>query len=329
MNDRVRIFLTMMWICILPLAGCGGRLSSLSHPDAIRDERMAIVTVKTGDTLHTLAGLYLGDPQKAHWIAEYNEVKSIRAGMRLAIPLVPVVPGGLRSNGYQTVPVLLYPQITPGEADPKTLPVKAFEEHLRHLRRNGFTTISLDRLAAFFSMRDQLPANAVVVTFDSAGRWVYETAYPLLKRYGYTAAVFVPTGHIGRPDHMNWAELAELAADGFDIAAGGTTARNLVVVPSGMDSDTYLKELEEQIALPISAIAEQLKKECRFFAYPEGASDDLIVALLKKHGYQAAFTLQEGQTPFFSDRFRVRRTVLHGSLDLQGVLDTFVTTELK
>jgi peptidoglycan/xylan/chitin deacetylase (PgdA/CDA1 family) len=327
MHKRVPCLLMMMLAC-MAAAGCGARLVSLSQPESVRNEHLAVVTVQAGDTLAGLAQSYLGDPQKANWIAEYNSVRTAQTGMRLVIPLSPTFPGGLRPEGYQTVPVLLYPTIAPDPGN-DGLSVRAFEDQLRHLRRNGYSTISLDRLTAFSKLRDQLPAKSMVLTFDSAGQWVYDIAYPLLKRYGYTAAIFVPTGRIGRPDQMSWPQLGQMAADGFDIATVGTTAHNLSVVPAGMDAESYLRELEEQIALPISAIAEHLKKECRYFAYPEGAGDDLIVAMLKKHGYRAAFIRQQGENPFFVDPFRIHRIELNGSVALSEVLTTFVTAELR
>jgi len=332
MNKNLHFRPAMILFWILAVIGCGGRWLPGSPPDVIRSDHLAIVTVKAQDSLQTLAQTHLGDHRKAHWIAEYNGVQKIKPGMRLAIPLKPFLSGGLRPEGYQTVPVLLYPRIVADGGTERSLSAGTFENHLQYLNTNGYSTVSLDRLAAFFNLEDQLPPNAFVMTFDSAERWVYDLAYPLLKRYGYTAAVFIPTGSVGNPKNITWAELAEMAAAGFDIGASGIAARNLTNVARGTDPEAHLKELEAQISQPQKAIAQHLKTQCRYFAYPEGETDDMIIALLKKHGYRAGFTQQRGSNPFFVDTYKVRRSLLAmqgDAMQLRQNLTTFVSAELR
>jgi peptidoglycan/xylan/chitin deacetylase (PgdA/CDA1 family) len=332
MNKFLHVLWSLILLWILAIGGCTGRWLLQSHPDVIRDEYLVIVTAQDQDSLSSLAQTYLGDPGKAHRIAEYNHVQRLRAGMRLAIPLKPIIPGGLRPDGYQTVPVLLYPKIAPNGVKTRSLPPRTFENQLQYLRANGYRTVSLARMTAFINLDDQLPAHAFVITFDSAERWVYDLAYPLLKRYGYTAAVFPPIAQIGKPDRMTWDELAEMAAHGFDIGTSGLTGHKLSSVPAGMDTESYLRDLEEQIAGPQRAFAGHLKMKCRYFAYPDGEADDMIIALLKKYGYRAAFTRQRGSNPFFVDDYKVRRCVIAAEGDPRQLgqnLTTFVSAELR
>jgi peptidoglycan/xylan/chitin deacetylase (PgdA/CDA1 family) len=332
MNKHLHALISLVLFWILVMCGCTDRWLFQSHSDVTRDKHFVIVTVQGQDTLPGLARTYLGDPGKAPWIAEYNHVQTLRTGMRLVIPLKPVIPGGLRSDGYQIVPVLLYPKIIANGDRPRSLSARRFENQLQYLRANGYSTISLDRMAAFLNLDDQLPSRAFVITFDSAEQWVYELAYPLLKRYGFTAAVFIPIAQIGKPGRMTWDELAEMASHGFDIGTSGLTGRKLTSVPPGMDTESYLGDLDKQIGAPQKAFARHLKMKCRYFAYPDGKTDDMIIALLKKHGYRVAFTHQRGSNPFFVDDYKVHRCLIAAegnARKLRQNLTTFVSAELR
>ena len=46
---------------------------------------------------------------------------------------------------------------------------------------------------------------------------------------------------------------------------------------------------------------------CDCLAYPYGKSNDLVVAMLKKHGFRAAFTVTRGSTPFFANPYGISR----------------------
>lgn len=315
------------------MAGCTGHLMpATGGADAVADGHVAIVRVGPQDTLESLAHRYLGDGNKAWRIAEYNGVRSAEAGQRLVIPLKPIVRGGLRVDGYQTVPVLLYTHIAAGGKTSRGITAVTFEGHIQYLRENGYRSVALDELIGFFNLAEQLPAKSIVITFDSARSWVYQTAYPILKKYGFKAAVFVPTGLIGKSGYMRWQDLAAMAADGFDIGANGVTARNLMTIAKDDAQTVYLRALEEEIAKPSKAIAGNLKRPCRYFAYPAGISNDLIVAMLKKTGYLAAFSHQSGPNPFFTDNYSVRRFVIANADDgaqLLKNLNTFVAAELR
>jgi hypothetical protein len=66
---------------------------------------------KVGDNIKisiSLASKYLKDPTMDWFIAEFNEMETVKPGQPLIIPLKPYQRGGLSSKGYQTVPVLSY-----------------------------------------------------------------------------------------------------------------------------------------------------------------------------------------------------------------------------
>jgi peptidoglycan/xylan/chitin deacetylase (PgdA/CDA1 family) len=69
-----------------------------------------------------------------------------------------------------------------------------FEKHIKHLSKN-YNIISLEDF--IFRVREkQSLRRCVVITFDDGFRDNYENAYPILKKYGVPATIFLLTGRI-------------------------------------------------------------------------------------------------------------------------------------
>lgn len=124
-----------------------------------------------------------------------------------------------------------------------SLPLSIFERQLRYLRREGFQTVSLYDVHRFLRDGAPLSPRAVALTFDDGylDNWVH--AFPLLKKYGMKATIFVTTDFVDptpacRPTledvwrgdlrqndliwwgHASWPELAAMQSSGLvDIQA--------------------------------------------------------------------------------------------------------------
>lgn len=62
-----------------------------------------------------------------------------------------------------------------------------FEEDLKYLKNNGYTTITSDDLAEYLHGNKPLPAKAVILSIDDGTHGVYTNAWPLLKKYDMKA----------------------------------------------------------------------------------------------------------------------------------------------
>jgi peptidoglycan/xylan/chitin deacetylase (PgdA/CDA1 family) len=309
--------------------GCNGRLWSRA-PSApiIRTDQFVIVTVTKGDTLQSLARDHLNDGSKWPIIAAYNRIDAVSAGQRLVIPLQPTQYGGLSTQGYQTVPILLYTQIKQTAKTAHGVSSKTFERQMNYLTAAKFETITLDQFFGFVQLEDQLPSNAVMICFDGADRWIYDVGFPVLRREGLRAALFIPVDQIDQPGKLTWIELSEMAANGIDI---GVLGKKFILTP-GKDPDKHLSDLEREIVAAKKAIEQYFNPGGHYFAYPQGRTDDLTIALLKKHGYRLGFTRKSGSNPFFIHNFNIRRTIIKGRSSMkqfQKNLITFQKAQLK
>ena len=62
---------------------------------------------------------------------------------------------------------------------------------------------------------DDLPENAIAVTFDDGYRDNYLNAFPILKRYSVPATIFLATGVIGSERSLWHDEIFGLLSDRF------------------------------------------------------------------------------------------------------------------
>src|SRR4029434_2143210 len=98
------------------------------------------------------------------------------------------------------------------------LAAKSFEEQMRYLKAQGYRVISLRDFVEFGRLGRQLPRRSVVLTFDDGSKACKTYANALLKERGFTATLFVYTDYVGAGrSSLSWAELRELAAEGFDV----------------------------------------------------------------------------------------------------------------
>ncbi len=94
----------------------------------------------------------------------------------------------------------------------RVLDPEGFDEQMLHLSEH-YDVVGLDDLLAVFTQGRVLGPRSIMITFDDADRDVGEIAWPVLKRYGLPASVFVPTGYPDRPDRVFWWEHLEQALE--------------------------------------------------------------------------------------------------------------------
>ena len=276
-----------------------------------------LVTVRKGDTLPSLAAQYLHDPALGSMIADFNGLGSVRAGDEVIIPFFDYERGGLTWDSYQIVPVLSYHKFSLTESDRMTVRKDTFEEQMKFLKDNGYRVITLDQLLDFLDFKGQIPPKSVVITIDDGWRSTYDIAYPILRQYGYPATLFVYTDLItGSRKTLSWNMVKELSENGIDIEQHTKTHRDLSRMNEKESFKEYLDDLEKEFTQSARLFKRKLNKEVRYVAYPYGETNRLVIALLKKLGYRAAFTVKRGGSPFFQYDYTIHRSMIYGDFDM-------------
>jgi hypothetical protein len=139
------------------------------------------------------------------------------------------------------IPVVMYHGVGPDHPgfpwNHLMTPAGLFEGQMRLLREKGWTTISLDELHAHMATGAAVPDKPVVLTFDDGYRDNRTCAYPILKKYGHCAVIWMSTDFVDprgdlpptlddvwagrlavrdldREGYLSWAEMREMTASG-------------------------------------------------------------------------------------------------------------------
>ncbi len=298
---------------------------SESGPVIARDQDFVIVRAQSGDDLAALAERYLGDPRNAWWIAEFNGIEQIRSGQDVVIPLRPRNSVGVYASGIQTVPILCYHRFGSNRSKLTVTPA-AFEAQMEYLVRSGYRVIPLSRLTSFLEGKEPLPRKTVVITIDDGYRSTYETAYPILKKFGLPATVFLYSDFVGASDAMSWAQMQDMVRSGLiEIQPHSKTHANLTLKLPGESDAKYRERIRREIDAPISAIQDRLALASISYAYPYGDVNETVTEQLASKDVRLGVTVTPGGNAFFSYPLMLRRTMVFGNEDLDVFKSKLVT----
>jgi peptidoglycan/xylan/chitin deacetylase (PgdA/CDA1 family) len=192
-----------------------------------------------------------------------------------------------------------------------------FEEQMKFLKDKGYRVITLAQFFDFLEFKGQIPKKSVVISIDDGWRSTYDIAYPILKKYGYPATLFVYTDLIvGSEKTLSWDLIQEMANNGMDIQCHTKTHRNLTKMEQKESFKDYFEAIEKELSVCRTMVKKKLNIDTKYLAYPYGDTNHLVNELLKKQGYQGAFTIKRGGNPFFIPNYRVNRSMIYGDFDL-------------
>ncbi len=153
-----------------------------------------------------------------------------------------------------------------------------FEAQMQYLASNGFTPISLDTLYGIFSKQATVAGKPIVLTFDDGYIDFYTNAYPILRRFGFHAVSFIPTGLMGGSYYMNWNQIKEIASSGLVTFEGHTI--NHSYLPS-LSYAAMLKQLIDSKNI----IQANTGYPVNFIAYPGGSTNGTVQYAAQQAGY--------------------------------------------
>lgn len=110
----------------------------------------------------------------------------------------------LRADSRKTLTILAYHRIGgpagvadyPFDHDLVSATAEDFEWQMDYVKRH-FNVVTFRQVAAHLEGAATLPARALIVTFDDGFDDNYQLAFPILKRVGIPATLFVSTGYLG------------------------------------------------------------------------------------------------------------------------------------
>ena len=184
------------------------------------------------------------------------------------------------------LPILSYRRISPDGLDAVTPQV--FEQHLQYLKDGGYYSASWQDWQNAKLAKIPLPGKAVLLTFDGGYLDFFNYAFPLLKRFNFTATVFLVAESIGKTNSwekadseqvqlMEWPEIRQLRDEGIEIGSMSATYQPM--------TNLSPTEIVREGAKSRAILERGLGKSVRCFAYPYGNVDKMVEHLVGAIGY--------------------------------------------
>lgn len=209
------------------------------------------------------------------------------------------------------VPILMYHSVNPDAAPENRLTVSVitFERQMEFLRKHRYNILPLEALADLVKENRKIPARTIAITFDDGYRDNYTYAFPVLKKYGFAATIFLIVDEIGKPDRLSWNEIKQMRDSGV-ITFGSHS-----LGPEPLINIKSKQELKRQIFESKKILEEKLGRKAVLFSYPEGRFNDEIKELVKDAGYKAAVVTSPGKKFAGDDIFALKRLRISATSD--------------
>jgi peptidoglycan/xylan/chitin deacetylase (PgdA/CDA1 family) len=194
------------------------------------------------------------------------------------------------------VRVLMYHKFATENCDFLTVTTTQFETQLIYLKTENYQFITAQNLLDFYIDNKPLPPKPLLLTFDDGYVNNLELAYPILKKHGAKATIFIPTSFVGTTNKwdngsdaiMSLEQLKSLDPSVFELALHSHEHRNY--------ADLNVAEIASDVAQNVTFFKKNNLNYTPVFAYPYGGrpKNEIKMGMIysfKTFGIQAAFRI--------------------------------------
>ncbi|MEC4888420.1 MAG: polysaccharide deacetylase family protein [Nitrospira sp.] len=209
----------------------------------------------------------------------------------------------------------------PGEhASLYVIPGNRFARQMAWLKWTGRPVLSLEAFLQYHREHRLPPPRSIVITFDDGYADNRAIAYPILRRHGFPATIFVVTEMVGgrnmwdtegllrgRP-LLKWSDLKEMTHGGMSV--GSHTKTHIPL------ADAPLPQIEEEVKGSRVQIERELGGPILSFAYPNGRHDNTSEAAVERAGFAGACSSHLGVNDPATPPYVLRRIEIRGTYSL-------------
>ena len=227
-----------------------------------------------------------------------------------------------RNIGHRLIvgtPILMYHAFgaSTEQGSRYVIPASRFARQMAWLKRMRYRVISLEEYCRSRLKGSLPPRRSVVITMDDGYADNWTVAYPILRRHGFPAVVFVVSGQIGGTYHshihseldgrpmLSWSQIQTLALGGVEIGAHTRTHPDLTKIPLEQArkeiEDSRIK-LERKVGVPI-----------RVFSYPFGRYNREVQIRVEKGGFLSSCSVNTGLNTPITPLLALRRVEIYGT----------------
>jgi peptidoglycan/xylan/chitin deacetylase (PgdA/CDA1 family) len=216
----------------------------------------------------------------------------------------------------KTFQVLLYHGVLIHQREIRGKPVREylsrdqFLSQVRWMKERDSTFLTLQECRER-SMRGDLPARTICLTFDDGKKSHLDLVAPVLQEAGVRGTFFIITEWLGRPNFLKPPDLKRLSDMGMEIGSHSvshpfmTTLSDEALWREAKESKEYLENL---IARPVES-----------FSYPYGDVNDKVREAVARGGYTVGCGAWRGSNTSEADWLVLNRWGIHDTTGLQGL----------
>lgn len=264
------------------------------------------------------------------------------------------VPDSVSGNGNGVV--LMYHHIVPDDVyatgiyagNNAIIPISQFEDEMRYLYENGYTTLKMSEVNTYIRNGITLPQKTVVITFDDGYESNYMYAYPILQKYNLKANIAVVvissldavSGSAESFDpvkqtHLSFEEMREMQASGLVEIGSHSYNGHAYIKTANSDfgkffsqrkyltnlgrSETYYEyftRINDDLRLSKYILEKELGTVVSYFAFPYGSFCEDAIKALQYNGFEVATTVAAGKISAESNVFLLNRKNVNAGIDI-------------
>lgn len=182
-----------------------------------------------------------------------------------------------------------------------------FEEDVKYLIKEGYTTVDVQDLIDFEYNKKNLPEKPIMLTFDDGYLSNYTYIVPILEKYQVKAVISIVGEYVDKSSkdqytnpYLNWKQVKELVESPYVEIQNHTYAmhdiedRKGCSIIEGEAFDKYKMEILEDIGYFQVLIENKTGYTPTAFTYPYGYICKEIKDILKEIGFVSTFSCKEG-----------------------------------
>lgn len=234
-----------------------------------------------------------------------NRLSRIRVKRWVVVIVLAVAAYALLNRAYMT-PILMYHHVDERWQEWKlSVSPHSFERQMEFLKAHRYNVIPLGEYVSLLKDKKPIPKKTVVLTFDDGYDNNFTEAFPVLKKMGFPATIFIQVDGVGRRGYMTWDDIAILIENGIEIASH--------TVHHGFLPDLPEEEMKKEIVESKAILESRLQRPITLFSYPGGGFNAAARQQVIDAGYEGAAATHPGPDypdldPYALKRIRVSRT---------------------
>ncbi len=235
-------------------------------------------------------------------------IKVHRRFIILTASLALVIIGVLCARAQYVVPIIMYHNIDENSvASRLSVSPESFRRQMNFLKSHKYNIVKLEDLAGMLK-ENKLPSKTIAITFDDGYENNYTSAYPVLKKLGLQATIFIIPTMIGTDGYLTWGQVIEMSESGFIVIGSHTMTHAWLPTQPAQKQDSEIRDSK-------FAIKSHLNREVGAFSYPLGGFNKDVREKVINAGYKIAVATNPGKRYPKHDLFAMKRLRISSTSD--------------